>query len=150
MTTKRDVDEFASQGKLALVGMSGKKKKFGNQIYQELTASGYELFPVHPTAKSIDGRTCWPTLAAVPEPVEGVIIAVPPQSAFQVVKEAVQAGLERIWLQPGADSPEAIRYGEEHGVNVIHGHCVLMFMGSSHWIHRLHGWFWGVLGKLPK
>ena len=150
MTTEADVDDFIAQRKLALVGMSSQKKKFGNAVYRELISNGYEVFPVHPTAESIDGQTCWPSLSRLPEPVDGVVVVVPPKAAKQVVQESGEAGIRRVWLQQGAESPEVIRYGAKKNISIIHGECILMFLDSPAFIHRFHRWLWGVFGKLPK
>jgi predicted CoA-binding protein len=150
MTTSADIQDFIAQPKLALVGMSSRKKKFGNAVYRELIANGYEVFPVHPTADSIDGQSCWPSLSTLPEPVGGVVVVVPPDAVGRVVREAFEAGIRRVWLQQGAESPEAIHYGADNNISLIYGECILMFLESAAIVHRFHRWLWGVLGKLPK
>jgi len=47
-----------------------------------------------------------------------------------VVREAHAAGVTHVWMQPGAESDEAIRTAEALGMNVIAGGpCVLVVMG---------------------
>ena len=48
MTSKKIVEEFLTQKKIAVVGVSRKKTKFGNAIYKELRQKGYNVFPVNP------------------------------------------------------------------------------------------------------
>jgi predicted CoA-binding protein len=150
MTSKAAVADFVSQRKLAVVGVSRKKMKFGNLAFRELKRKGYKLFPVHPHAEQLEGERCSASLAALPEPVEGLLVIVPPAQAEQVVREAAAAGIRRVWLQQGAGSPAAIRFCEEDGISVVHGECILMFAEPAAWYHRAHRWVWGLLGKLPR
>ena len=150
MTSRAAVSEFLAQRSLAIVGASRSGKKFGNVALRELLAKGYRVFPVHPSATTIDGRPAHPSLQALPERVGGVVVVVPPAQTETVVKDARRAGITRIWLQQGADSPEAIRYCTEHGMQVVAGECILMFAEPAGWVHRAHRWVWRALGKLPQ
>jgi predicted CoA-binding protein len=149
MTSKTLVDDFISQRTLAIVGMSRNPQKFGNAVFRELTQKGYKLFPVHPEAKELEGTVTYPSLSALPEPVGGVIIVVPPAQTEQVVKDAAAAGIKRVWMQQGAESPAAIQFCQENGIQEVHGECILMFAGQAKF-HGWHRWIWGILGKLPK
>jgi len=150
MTSRAVVDDFVSQRKLAVVGVSRKKMKFGNMAFKELRRKGYKLFPVHPHAETIEGERCYPSLAALPEPVDGVLVVVPPAQAEQVVRDAAAAGIRRVWLQQGAGSAAAIRFCEENGISAVHGECILMFAEPAAFYHRAHRWVWKLLGKLPR
>lgn len=44
MTTKADIQEFISQEKIALVGVSRTEGKFSNAAYKELKTKGYKVF----------------------------------------------------------------------------------------------------------
>jgi predicted CoA-binding protein len=150
MTTREDIADFLSQRKLAIVGMSRKRGKFGNAVFKDLSAKGYEIFPVHPEAEAIEGARCWPNLASLPGPVGGVVLVVPPSETEKVVREARAAGITRVWMQQGAESPEAARYCEEHGIAFIQHECVMMHAEPIRSIHLVHRWFAGLFGKLPK
>ena len=43
MNSKKSVEEFLSQNKIAVVGVSRKRNKFGNVIYRVLKKKGYLL-----------------------------------------------------------------------------------------------------------
>ncbi len=150
MTSRSAVSDFVVQRKLAVVGVSRSGKKFGNAAYRELKAKGYELFPIHPEAETIEGDKCYRALSALPEPVGGLLIVLPPAQTEKVVEEAAAAGIERVWMQQGAESPAALRFCEEHGISAISGECILMFAEPVGWFHRAHRWVWGLLGKLPQ
>jgi predicted CoA-binding protein len=150
MSSRAMVTDFVAQRKLAVVGVSRQGRKFGNTAFRELKAKGYKLVPVHPQAETIEGERCYPNLASLPEPVDGVLVVVPPAETEKVVREAAAAGIKRVWMQQGAESPAAIKFCQENGLNTVHGECILMFAEPTAWFHRAHRWVWKLLGKLPK
>ena len=149
MISKAAVEDFIAQRTLAVVGVSRKGRKFGNLAYRDLKTKGFRVFPVNPNAETIEGDRCYPSLSALPERVEGVLIVVPPAETERVVRDAAAAGIRRVWMQQGAESPEAIRFCQENDISVVHGECILMFAEPAALYHRAHRWVWGVLGKLP-
>jgi predicted CoA-binding protein len=151
MASKHEIDEFLAQKTLAVAGVSRSGKKFGNTILKDLTTLGYRLLPLHPEAVEVGGHRAYPSFAALPEPVGGVIVVVPPAQAESVVRAAAAHGIRRVWLQQGAASPEAIRFCEDNGISVVHGECVLMYLKpSTSWIHGAHRWVWELIGRAPK
>ncbi len=150
MTRRETIEAFLSQKVLALAGASRSGRKFGNVVLRELKAKGYEVRVVHPEAAEIDGVPCFSSLAALPSGIGGLVLVVPPAQAAQLVQEAAEAGIPRIWMQQGSSSPEALRTCEEQGLSVIHGECILMFAQPTAGVPRLHRWLWGVLGRLPR
>ena len=131
------VKDFMQLKRIAVVGVSRSGKKFGNIISTELKQRGYQVFIVHPEAKEIGGETCYPNLASLQGKVDGVLICVPPSQAGQVLREAAQAGMNKIWLQQGAQSPEVLAQARELGVKPIAGKCILMYAEP---VRSLHGW----------
>jgi predicted CoA-binding protein len=119
------LQEFIRAERWAVVGASEDRSKFGNITFRELRSRGKRVYPVNPKASEVEGETCYPSLAALPEPVERVLIVVPPKQGERVVKEAEAAGLTHVWFQPGAESDEALAYCEAHGIEAIAGHCIL-------------------------
>lgn len=142
--------EIASQDSVALVGASRSGKKFANALGRELTERGCRVVYVHPTAEQLEGQPCCKSLRDLPEPVGTAIVVVRPARALEVLQDAVAAGIRRVWLQPGAESEEALRFCAEHGIAVGSGHCMMLFAQPSYFPHTAHRFLWRVLGKLPK
>ncbi len=150
MTTKAMIDDFLAQRTLAVVGVSRKTEKFGCTVYRELKAKGYRVFPVNPHAEEVMGDRCYPNLSALPEPVGGVVIVVPPAETERVVQDAATAKISRIWMQQGAESEAALRFCQNNSLSVVSGECIMMFARPIGLAHGMHRWVWGLLGKLPK
>lgn len=149
MTSKAAVEEFMAGRRLAFVGVSRTGKGFGSGAYRELKTKGYVLFPVHPAAETFDGDPCIGSLAELAGKVDGVVVVVSPPEALKVVQQASAAGIGRVWLQQGAESAEALTWAREHGMQLIHGECILMFVEHGAWFHRAHRGIRGLMGRLP-
>jgi len=149
MNSKKIVEDFVAQKKIAVVGVSRKKTKFGNAIYKELKQKGYSVFAINPHMNTFEGDVCYPDLLSIAEKIDAVIINVPPAQTEKIVREAKQAGINKVWLQQGSQSDEAVKFCEENGIDCVSNECILMFAQPSAFIHRAHRWVWSVLGKLP-
>ena len=147
---KEAIDNFLAGRRLAVVGVSRDKNKFANLAYRELKKVGYQVYPVSLTADEVVDDRCYPSLRVLPEPVDGLLVSVRPSQAEAVVRECASLGIQRVWLQQGSESAEAIRFCRENGISVVHNLCVLMFVPGVAFYHRWHGWFWKVFGKMPK
>ncbi len=150
MTTRIQVDDFLSCRRIALAGASRRGKKFGNAVLKTMRGQGYDVLPVHPEAREIDGVPCRASVRDLPDDVEAMVLVVPPRETERLVREAAERGIRRVWMQQGAESAEAVRYCEEHGIACVHGECVLMFAEPAGFVHRAHRWVRGVRGALPR
>jgi uncharacterized protein len=150
MTTKASIDRFVQGKTLAMAGISAAGKGFGAAAYKELKARGYRILPIHPTAATIQGDACWPSLAQLPERVERLLVVTAPDAAQTLVTEAQAAGIRHVWLQQGSESPAVLEACASHGLDAVHGHCILMFAEPVASFHKFHRWIWGVIGKVPK
>ena len=127
---EKRIQDFINRRTWAVVGVSHDPAKFGNRIYRDLRGAGYTVYGVNPKGGEIDGQPLYPSLADLPEPVEVVDLVVPPRVTEKVVQEAHRLGLNRVWMQPGAESPEALRRAEALGLEVIAGGpCALVALG---------------------
>jgi predicted CoA-binding protein len=124
------IDAFLAGDSFAVVGASKDRQKYGNKVLRSYLQAGRRVFPVNPIADEIEGRECYPDLASLPERVHGVSIITPPAVTEQIVEQAAAAGIEHLWMQPGAESPKAIARAEELGLSLIHsGPCALVVQG---------------------
>jgi len=120
------IDEFMAQKRFAVVGATDNPEKYGYQIFENLKNRGYEVYPVNPRLKELEGTRCYPRLADIPVRVEVVDFVVPPEVTEEILKECRELGLGRIWLQPGSESEVAITFCHENNLKVVHGVCVML------------------------
>jgi predicted CoA-binding protein len=121
------IADFMAQGPYAVVGASANRAKFGNRVLRAYKSKGFTVYPVNPTEPEIEGLKAFPSLGALPEAPRGVSIITPPSVTERIVAEAADAGARFVWMQPGAESPEAIRIARARGLEVIaDGSCFLV------------------------
>jgi predicted CoA-binding protein len=120
------IKDFMTRKKFAVVGATDNPEKNGNRIFKNLKNRGYEVYPVNPKLDEIEGSKVYHTLSDIPEKVDVVDFVVPPPVTEEILKECKKLGLTRIWLQPGAESEQAIQYCVDNGMKVLHDVCVMM------------------------
>ena len=121
------IRDFMSQGPYAVVGASSNRAKYGNKVLRAYQQHGQEVYPINPRADFIEGLKVYSHLEGVPAKVRGVSIITPPAITERVVEEAAAVGAEFVWMQPGAESVEAVRRAEALGLKVIaDGSCYLV------------------------
>lgn len=118
-------EEFLNLKTIAVVGATDRVEKWGYKIFKRLRDEGYEAIPIHPRLKELEGVKCYPSLLEAPSSIEGVDVVIPPARVMEVLKQCVEKGISYVWLQPGTESEEALRFGEEQGLKLIHHDCVL-------------------------
>ncbi len=129
MTSSLDerIKSFMASGPYAVVGASSDRDKYGNKVLRAYQQHGMEVYPINPRAAEIEGLQAYPTLADVPAKLRAISIITPPVITEQVVVAAAAAGVKMVWMQPGAESVEAIRKAEALGMEVIaDGPCFLV------------------------
>src|SRR5262245_19660249 len=94
---KEKADEFLSQDRIAVVGLSHNKPNAGNLIYEKLRKTGHMVYAVNPTAQNINGDPCYPDVSSIPQRPDGVVIVTRPEIAEKVVHECAAAGIKRVW-----------------------------------------------------
>lgn len=127
MDQQQLISDFVNRRIWAVVGASRDQRKFGYQVFRSLRDAGYTVYPINPKGGELDGEKVYPSLADLPQPPEVVDIVVPPAVTEQVVRQAHELGLTRIWMQPGAESEASIRYCQEHGIQVIQQACAMVW-----------------------
>jgi len=120
------IQEFVAQRVWAVVGASTDQSKYGNQVFRSLREAGYRAYPVNPKGGKIEGQPAYPTLAELPECPQVVNLVVPPEVTEKIVRQCAELGLDRVWMQPGAESEEAIAFCHQHGIKMVHHVCAMV------------------------
>jgi uncharacterized protein len=130
MNDRERMAAFLAEGPWAVAGASSNRAKFGNKVLRTYLQHGMEVYPINPRAGELEGVTCYPDVASLPPGVRGLSIITPPAITEQIVEQAAEAGIRHLWMQPGAESEEAIDRAEELGLEVIAGGpCILVELG---------------------
>lgn len=111
---------------VAVVGATDDDSKFGYAIYRDLKRKGFTVYPINLERPTVDGDKAYPSLDALPVEPTIVNIVVPPKPALRVLQKCLELGLTNVWLQPGAESPEAMGFLQEHDFNYLAGACIMI------------------------
>ena len=124
------IERFLTAPAFAVVGASQDPRKYGHKVLHCYLQHGRAAYPVNPGEASILGHPAYPDLASLPKPVEAISIITPPAVTEQIIDDAIAAGVQHVWMQPGAESAAAVAKAERAGMNVIAGGpCILVVMG---------------------
>jgi predicted CoA-binding protein len=120
------VDEFLAAEVYAVVGVSTNKEKYGYKVFQDLREGDYTVYPVNPLCEDIYGEKCYQDLSSLPEKPDVVEFVCPPDVTDAVVRKLPSMGIDKAWMQPGAESPQAIEFCKQHGIKVLHDICIMV------------------------
>ncbi|MDC7227092.1 MAG: CoA-binding protein [Spirochaetales bacterium] len=123
---KTTADNHLKSKNVAVAGVSNDKTKFGGRVFRNLKKRGYNVYPLNPKLKEFDGEKCFPAIDELPENIELLICVTPPPITETLIKEAAENGIKQVWLQPGAESKEAIRLCRKKGISVVSKTCIMM------------------------
>jgi len=120
----------------AVVGASRDPQKYGYQVYRDLKNAGYKVYPVNPNAQEVLGDKCYPSLKELPEKPDVVVTVVPPQVTEEIVKACKELGIRKVWMQPGSESEDAVRYCKENDLEVVYNVCIMIQRRKSNPPHN--------------
>jgi len=127
MALQDDIQAFLAGDRFAVVGASNDRSKYGNKVLRVYLQAGRTAYPINPKEPQVEGLSCYPDLASLPEPVHGVSIITPPAVTNQILQQAAAAGIRYVWMQPGAESPDWAERAQELGLVAIGGGpCILV------------------------
>jgi acyl-CoA synthetase (NDP forming) len=89
------LDELFYPESIAIVGLP-RKMKSGSIFLMGLKDQGFrgKIYPVHPVAEQIEGIKAYPSVSAIPGPVDLAIVMVPHHSALPVIQECGRKGVK--------------------------------------------------------
>lgn len=151
--TRKQIDEFLNERRFAAVGLSRDPKDFTRTLIREFLGRGYDVVPVNPAVKEIDGRTCFASVREIDPPVAAVLLLTSPSATQAVVRDCAEAGVKRVWMYRGggngAVNSEAVAFCGERGIDVVAGECPFMFLPGTGFPHRVHGLIRKIIGTYP-
>lgn len=111
---------------IAVVGMSSRPSRAGYYVPAYLQSAGYRIIPVNPALDDALGKKAYPDLAAVPEPIDLVLLFRRPEDVPPHVDEAIAVGAKAIWMQSGIVNEEAAATAQAAGLDVVMDRCMMV------------------------
>ncbi|HVP95533.1 acetate--CoA ligase family protein [Methanoregula sp.] len=127
-------DSLFRIGSVAVVGASQNPDKVGYAICRNMLAFPGALYPVNPGNAAILGRTAYPSLSAIPGPVDAAVIAIPAAGVPAIVEEAgkkkiplaiiVSSGFRETGPAGKALEDQVIAAARKYGIRVMGPNCL--------------------------
>ena len=112
--------------RIALIGASRHRHKFGAIILADLLSKGFDVWPVNPRETVLGGRTVVSTVAEVPDPLDIVSVVVPPDEALVALEALDPNRSPLVWFQPGAYNQQVLGLARKRFAHVLAGPCVMV------------------------
>ena len=109
---------------IAVVGLSPNAARPSHGVAKSLQDFGFRVIPVHPAAQEILGEQVYPSLAAIPEPIDLVDVFRSAEFIDGVVDECLALGLKAIWIQEGIVNEPAAARALAGGMTVVMDRCI--------------------------
>jgi predicted CoA-binding protein len=122
---------------IAIVGLSSDPLRPSYFVGFYLQRHGYRIIPVNPNERDVLGEQSYPSLSAIPFPVDVVDVFRRPEAVPAIAEEAVKIGAKALWTQFGVVSPDGARIATRGGLDVVMDRCMKVeharYMGKMHW-----------------
>jgi uncharacterized protein len=116
---------------IAIVGASSDRSKYGNKAVRAYVAQGYDVYPVNPKARPIEGLTTYARVSDIPvSNLNRVSLYVPPAIGIGLLDQIAAKGCDELWLNPGSESDELIEHARQLGLEPVVA-CSIVDVGIS-------------------
>ncbi len=149
LITQQQINGFVSADTIAIVGASRNEKSFSTEVAKHLIAQNYKLWFVNPNFEKNElkeNKVC--SVSDLPKEVKHLLVLTPATETELVVNEAIDKGINNIWIQQKSETRAAIELAQKNKVNLIHHHCIFMFTNPTG-MHKFHRNIKKFFGSLP-
>src|SRR6202045_4024089 len=90
------LDSFFAPDSIALIGASRDLEKIPGRLLSMLRKNGFpgKIYPINPNYGDIDGLKCYPSIAAVGQPIDLAIVIIPAKAVLGALKQCAAAGVK--------------------------------------------------------
>ncbi len=109
---------------IAVVGLSPKPNRPSYVVARALQGFGYRILPVRPAVAEVLGEKAYPSLSAVPDPIDLVDVFRAAEHIDEVVDECIRLKIPAIWIQEGIVNEAAAQRARDAGLFVVMDRCI--------------------------
>ena len=137
------MEAFFTPESVALVGASATPGKIGNSVLVALGKQDYKgkVYPINPKQESILGIKCYPSLDAINEKVDLVVVCIDLAECGPIMKTCANKGIHNVVIVSGggkelggdraAMEAEVKELSLKHKIRVIGPNCIGMFNAAN-------------------
>ena len=116
--------------RVAVIGASADRRKFGNKAVRAFLRQGYDVVPINPHETSVEGLRAYRSVLDVPGPIDMATVYLPPEIGLLVIDEIARKGIPEVWLNPGAESPSLVAAARALGLSPVEA-CSIVGIGET-------------------
>ena len=116
--------------RVAVIGASTDRRKFGNKAVRAFLRQGYVVVPINPHEARVEGLVAYRSVLDVPGAIDMATVYVPPAIGLAIMAEIARKGIPEVWLNPGAESPELVAAARALGLSPIEA-CSIVGIGET-------------------
>lgn len=90
---RKELTRLINPASIAVIGASESPGSFGSRTMENLSTFGGRLFPINPKRNEIFGHKAYPTIEALPEAPDAVVISVPQEQVADLVRRCAAKGI---------------------------------------------------------
>ena len=109
---------------VAMVGLSANWYRPSYFAAKYLQEHGFRVIPVTPRYEEVLGEKCYPSLDAIPVPVDVVDCFRRAEEIPAIAEAAIAIGARVLWMQLGIRNEEAAARAEAAGLEVVQDRCM--------------------------
>jgi len=137
------MESFFTPESVALVGASSTPGKIGNSVLVALGKQDYKgkVYPINPKQESILGIKCYPSLDAINEKVDLVVVCIDLAECGPIMKTCANKGIHNVVIVSGGGKElggdrasmeaEVKELSLKHKIRVIGPNCIGMFNAAN-------------------
>ncbi|MGQ0795269.1 MAG: 3-hydroxypropionate--CoA ligase [Nitrosopumilaceae archaeon] len=137
------MEKFFTPQSVALVGASATPGKIGNSVLDSLAKHDYKgtVYPINPKADEILGLKCYPSLEAIQDSIDLVVVCVDLSVTAPVLESCAKKGIHSVVIVSGggkelggeraAMEAEVKRISEANKIRIIGPNCIGMFNAAN-------------------
>ena len=115
---------------IAVIGASSDRRKYGNKCVRAYLHAGYQVFPVNPHEKEVEGLAAYPRVQDVPGELDRISVYLPPPVTLELLPEIAEARAGEVWFNPGSADPRVLEEARRLGIAARPG-CSIVDIGMS-------------------
>ena len=116
--------------RIAIIGASADRGKWSNKAVRAYLKKGYDVVPINPKEKNIEGLRCYPKIEDVPGKIDEASLYVPPAIGERLAEGIIKKGIKLVHLNPGTESKVLVKKLKDAGMEVRMS-CSIISVGED-------------------
>ncbi len=119
-----------SERKVAIIGASSDRRKYGNKAVRAYLESEFVVFPINPREETIEGIKAYKSIEEIPGSINVVSMYVAPAVGLKLLPTIAELRPQELWINPGSESDDLIEAAADLHLRTVVA-CSITALGIS-------------------